>query len=575
MGSSLLVPSWKDSNLFTFNGASISQSSLSLPITSSLGASSSAFASGGNCYITGWDKWIAEIDPSGSMTSYEVPDGIFMNGCSLLSGTLYVMQSDGTLGLLTSGGYGQTNIQTGNYCRSLQTDGSSLYTLVNTSGGPSVGILSLTTQTSGSFDLLSVPLQNTTGLALSGRNIGVIGYDSLQIDQSFTDVTPTIVSGTTTNWIGVSAPDNLISVMSFGNDGWSTVFTVSGNSDPQYVQFDPVGALVFVSNPDSGNLQIFGLVSSTLSLLQTLSLPSCGSVSFRPDGVQAIVAQEGISTISVLNTVSGTWSVGQTLTGVPASKVLFLSATLFAADVGNSVYFYKLVGQTWEFLTSISLDYVPQDITFDSYGYVYTCGTSGSFGLVSQLNLASDTLSLQAQQQWDGNALSFLEFNTQLSVLDGQNNQFRIFSLPPSPLSVQNIQSVGIANPNKIRMGQESVFTLASSGILEYRWGPPFSLVPRRHGKFSVYDGTEWTTVTIPNVYEPMACTVDSSGNFDVVTGQNTWVVFSSEGNVQSSSIIAPYDSKTASVPLGIGFLFWWNGNLYGTTPIGSALIQL
>lgn len=575
LGSNLLVPSWKEPKLFTFNGSSLSQSILSLPSSSSYGASSSAYTPGGNAWIAGWDHWVAEITPQNVMTTYPVTSGVIITGCALLNGSLYVMQTDGILGVITSGGYTQTDVNLSNPCRFLQTNGTNLYTLITTSGGPALGVITMSGETTGSAttETLSFATQTTT-ICTSGSLVGVGNYLDTTLPTPYSDMVPATVNGVTSNWIGVESSTNLVSVIGELSNGWEIQSQVSGNNDPTYVNFNPVGPQVFVSNPTAGNLQVFDLVSSTLSLTQTIVLASCGPMAFQSGGAQAVVVQPGSSELSILNFSAGTWLIGQTITNVSPTKAVWLSSQTFAVGVTSGVALYVLNGSTFDYSSTIPLDYTPVDLTLDALGNLYACGstTTPTSGYFSQIDVATATV--VSQNTWNGSANSILIYRSQGIVMDPSNSNYRVYSLPPGAFSLlETIISTGYSS--LVRMDTLNVFTIGTSGVQISRWGPPYTLVPRRMGQFSIYNGSAWTTTVIPSIYVPTACTGNPSGGFDVATAGNTHVVLSVSGAVLSDIAIPPAPSQNPSVQLGIGSLFWWNGNLYGASSIGAGLIQL
>lgn len=587
--SGAVIPAWYDKDAWLFNGSTgpLTQTTISgvassgSPVIGVSGFVAATTDGASGLYLCQHVGSLIHYASGGALTAYTLASGSAFVGATYLSSenAPYALQESGSLYTLSGSSLVPVapNPAFSVPSYSLHGSGTQLFTMLPTISG--IGTFSLSSQASGTSGLISVPMSVLMCMTVSSSGsfpIVVGGWNQNSFASGFTSLSLATDPANNTIVLGAASGTGLLSLWTQASGTFSFNQSLSGLSNPSYVNWANGGTTAFVCDPVSGHVYDISYLLNTLSIAQTIALSGATQSAFTPAGDYALVTQPTQNQITIYHS-SGTWSASGTLAVTGATSILSISASGMAIGGTSGIFYANLVGSTWSLESSGALPFKATNLAVDTAGNIYATGISGGSGFVA---VVSGT-SLLASGSWAGSGDSVVWQQGQIVVADIVSSLIRIFqpiySLVSSQLSLSQINSYAIAS-GLTTLDFSTPYLLASaSGITWlYQFDAPYSLAREQSGVVSIYNGSTWTTVSLGALHTPESIGFDTSGNISVATLQNDFYTISASGHsVISQSTITQDINQPQSTPIGVSRLLWLNGHLYGARSLNDSLVQI
>ena len=354
------------------------------------------------------------------------------------------------------------------------------------------------------------------------------------------------------------------------SDAWSQLQLVTGTASLTTVTWRPDGTQALAASPASGAVQVFTYTAGTVTLAQTLTVSGACGVAIASTSVNALVAQSGQSQVTPLTYAGSTWSTGAAvggLSGIVAVAAYGTSGAVAATSAG--LQYLNLVGSTWSTGSTLSVGFTPTAMTVDNYGQVYVVA-SGTIAMASGGTLL-------ASGSWAGGVPSAIAVQQgQIQLAIPTDGLIRTFGLSSSGILSQQASAAMSANSTGLGLSNTTLFVMQSSGTALYGFsGATYVLTPVKSGAVSFWNGSTWTTASQMGVgHVPTAIGLDASGGVWAGTMQNTLWHISSGAATLSSGALTTYSGQTQSVPLCPSSILV-SGGTFVATSIPGTLIQV
>ncbi len=585
----ILLPQFDQNTFTSFTGTALSGLTVSLPSVSEYGFSSVCSDGNNGIYATQSMGSLVHMSSSLAVTSFDMPVNETYSSVALLSGSPYVLSgSSGLISVLSGTTVVSTDVTLSTPCSCLISNGNDLYALnPNTSDLAEITFSSLT---SGSVNSIPIPIINPLCVCASGTLVAVGGYSYTSIASGFSAIEAYSSSSSTDYIIGITSTS--ISVMNNTSGQWEVADTLLLGGSLAYLTLTSDGTQALVTDSTNGYLYVITVTNTTVAQAQKISLIGAGDVSILPLDTQAIVCQPSQNLVSSFNNNAGVWSLNTSFTISNPSVIFSYDTDKIAVRSNSGISWYQYGGSAWNLITSIDLTFTITDIIGDSSGNFYVIGSSaiprgnsygtsdygslpgGGSGTFGFLYIYNPSYQLIASSNWTGSANSILIDQGQIAVMDTSSKAIRVLGLI-SDSSLQLVNTIPISGVQAITQGYKSFLVSTSNTILFYEWGPPYTLIERRYGLCSIYNGSSWTSASIGEFVVPTAIAFDDSNNIWLATDNNKLFEISSAGSILSTTNISQAPNQLATVPLGISSLLWWNGHLYGTSSLAPNFIEV
>jgi len=420
-------------------------------------------------------------------------------------------------------------------------------------------------------------ITNPTALLYSGGLLALGGWQNAPAlsgaaAAALCPITPTLMlgagSGVLTVW---TSPGQF-------SDAWAQTQRLTASvNNLTTISWRPDGVQALAAAPSAGNVQVFGNASNVMSLAQTLAVPSVSDVTVAGTSINAIACQSGLTHVTPLLYNLTSWVTGAVVSGLAGNfAAVPVGTSGMAVAHASGVAFLTVSGGAWTIISNLNPGFVPTAIAADSLGFIY----AGGVGSIAQISSAG---SLLASGSWTGAAPTALAIQQGriIAAIPG-DGLLRVFGLTsPGILSQQSTAGLSLGSQVGLGLSYTTLFALGSGATLTYGFsgtsfssGTPYVLSPVLSGAVATYSGSTWTTTPLGIGNIPSAMTFDASGSLQVATAQNTWWTIAS-GAVQASGIVPQYPGQLQNVPLGAAALLASGGHLYAATSLAGVLIEL
>jgi hypothetical protein len=563
-GAGLVVPDWLAPRFFPFLPGVGFEAPIALA-SGTPGFSSAAADTSGNIYLVGYGDNYWRLSSGAVITSGVLPSGQVWIGAAFANGSGAAMSSSGMVeSLLPTASVGSWPYNTiafaasGAQFAALMPSGSLLVTM--TSGGAS-GSIALPTA-------VGIPSCLTVS---SGANVAVVGgwqtapslsgMAAAAIDPQSSTTVLAVGSGSAVLW---ETPGAL-------SENWSQSQALSGLANLKSVSWRPDGSQALAASLVSNEIEVIAYTASVLSLAQIVSVSGACSVAVAGSSINAVVAQSGLSQIATLSYAGSTWSTGTAVTGVPGvTAVAMAGASVAAATYSGGVALLSLAGGSWSLSNLVPLGFAPSVLAVDPFSRIYAAG-SGSLAVVTGT-------SVLGSGSWSGAAPTAIAVQEGRAVMAiPSDGLFRIFAeSAPGTWSQEGTAVLSLGAQVGLALSETVLFAMGSGATNTYGFsGTPFALTPVTSGAASRWNGSSWTSTALGIGHNPSAVTFDASGNAWVATVQDTYWNLSSGGAVLSSGAIPVFSGQVQTAPMGASRIVTSGTSVYVTTSLAGVLVQL
>ncbi|MHB1952942.1 MAG: phage head spike fiber domain-containing protein [Sulfobacillus sp.] len=533
------------------------------------GFSSSAVDGIGGAWLCSYADTLTEVNAGlGTMNAYTLAADTTYTGCTVVSGSPYVIASGGQV-LTVSGSPGSALVDvtpafTGP-AWGLQEYNGTLYTLL--AAAAEIGELALSSATSGTQSTLAIPMTTPSCFAVSVSGvIGVGGWSPVTLAYGFSAFS--YAAGTVNLLAGINQASNTVQTLVSAKRSFTVNQTLTGSGAPSGVAWTPTNEQLFVSDATNNVVTVYNLSGQTLASSQTLTVSGATSIAIIPNAAQALICQPSKNLVTVLNNANNVWTSGSTVAITNPIAVLALSDTSAVVADGAGLSWLTNNSGTWSVTATAALAYTPTALAMDDVGGVYVVGVSGSVATMTAFFSETDVGSLS----WTGGAVSVLWRQGQIVVGDNTNSLARVIGLASG--SYQQFGSLATpATLLTIGAANESLFLSDQTQSYQCQFGAPYQLVRTESGSAAIYTSS-WSQTVLGIGDRPTAAVFDASGNLWVATDNNT-VYEINGGGIVSTVVVSQNDGQNQSVPVGLSSLLWNSGHLYGSTCLKGGLVEV
>jgi hypothetical protein len=572
-GSGVAVADWTEPVLWPFSGGVFG-------FANNTGGGSYGFAgaapdASGGIYAVTWDGTLRHRlytgggggghGATGTITA--LPSGQAYVGAAYAAGGGFAVAASGQV-------YNASGALLGAFplpVRSVVASGSTIAACMAASG---IGLMNASAGATGFIALPSGITTLACAALASGQPLAVAGWK------------PTFYAGAGFGGAALDPQDTLLMLFANNNgsatlwsaanafaDAWSPGQVLSGLANLTSVTWRPDGTQALCVSPTSGAVQALEFAAGALSLQQTLAVSGACSVAIGADSTDALVAQSGLAQAMPLTFAGSTWSTGVAVTGLAGIvAVAQYGASGAVAALSGSLRYLNLVSSgVWSLGASIALPFVPTAMTVDTFGQVYAAG-SGAVAMASGSTLvASGTFS--------GSPASILVQQGRIIVPDIASNLLRVFGLSASgvlSLQSQLTPSPALAALGGLALSSTTLFAHVAGGMSTFGFsGSPYTLTPAVSGAVAFWNGSSWTTTPMGVGHKPTAIGLDASGNAWVATVQNTLWNITSGGAVLSSGALPVFAGQSQTTSLSVSSILSTASGVYAATSIPGVLGQI
>lgn len=584
----VMLAQFNQNTLTTFTGTALSGLTVTLPTISEYGFSSVCSDGNNGVYALQTVGSLVAVSSGLTVSSYALPANETYSAVGLLSGVPYILcGSSGNISVLSGTTVVPTNVTLSTPCSFLSANGGTFYSL-----NPASSDLVETTfssLTSGTTTSITVPMSVPVCVAASGTLSAVAGYSYPSIASGFAAIEAYTSNSATDYILGIVS--GTVAVMSFVTGVWAISATLVLGGSLAYMTLVPDGTQALITDSTNGYLYVVTVTNTSLAQAQKISLTGAADVSILPLATQAIVTQPSQNLVSSFNNTAGVWSLNTSFTITNPTVVDAYDTDSIAVRSTSGIAWYQYSGSTWNLIGSVDTTFTITDIITDASGNFYVVGTAtspkgSSYGAASYGSLADSSVGtygfiaiyntsfqLVTSTSWPGGANSLLIDRGQIAVLDHSTTSIKVLGLVNNVITL--VTSFSITGVQAIGQGNRSFIASTSTSVVFYEWGPPYTLIIRRVGICSIYNGSAWTSVNLGDFTIPTAIAFDDSNDIWLTTDNNKLFEISSSGTILSETTLPQAPNQNASVPLGISSLLWWNGHLYGTSSLAPNFIEV
>ena len=523
---------------------------------------------------------IIQIPKLGSITAYNMgASNITLTGLTYntVEASPYSVSNTGTVYTINSGASGTVNTAFGGPCRFAETSGSTIFTLIPTSG--LMAWLHLSGATTGTSGSTAAPMTIPYCLAVASGLIAVGGINYAQIPSGFTDMAINPINYRTL--LGVVSGSGTLSAWIDDTSGnWSLVSTVTGLGQPANVSWSPDRSFALTTDPTNGNIFYTTYSFETLTLKQTFALPDAGPLAIALGSAAGLVCQTSGSSLQPIAFNGTSWSASGNPLFVGSPKAILMSGPNTAVVANTSGLTQVALASTggWSLGNTLALSFAPTSLYLDSASNIYAAGASGPSGYFA---IVSPQFALTASGSWVGGSAGIACVQQQLVVGDPTNSLVRVFGY--SPVTQTWVQQTSGAAPGGLTntvlgglVGSYQDFFAAGSGAAwQYNFGGPYHLDRTKCGAVAVYSGSWATALALPTGQLPECMAWDPSGNVSVSTLNNTLYTVTSGATVSGTYTIPQTSGQPQSTMLGLSRLVWLNGHLYSARSMNSSMLEV
>lgn len=584
----ILVPQFETNSVSNFNGNVISGLVISLPTVEEYGFSSVCSDGNNGAYLLQTVGDLVALSSGMVVTSYPLSSNTTYSSIALLNGNPYILSgSSGQVYTLSGSTIVATDVSLSTPCSFLVSNGLNLYSLQPSSS--KLMEISFSSLLSGTTTAITTPMTIPSCVAVSGTTVGVGGYSYTSLASGFTKLRAYVSNSETDYVLGIVS--GTVVVMSNVSGEWAVSASLTLGGSLAHLALTSDGTQALITDTTNGYLYVVNVTNTSLVQAQKIVLAGAGDVSILPTESQAIIVQPSQNLVSSYNNTANVW-IFNTSFSLTAPTVVHAYGTDSIVVKGSSgLYWYQYGGSTWNLVSSYPMTSTVTDITQDPSGNFYVTTTlaqisgssygSGGYGNslptgASQGNVYvfSPSYGLLSSAGWNGSANAVLIERGQIAVLDSSAGYVRVLTLLLDA-TILLVSSIPVSGIQAIAQGERSFIVSTSSDVLFYEWGPPYTLIQRRNGYCSFYNGSSWITTPLGQYVLPTALAFDSSGNLWVTTDTNQLFEISSTGTILSTATISPAPNQPTVVPIGVSSLLWWNDHLYGTSSLSSNFIRI
>lgn len=561
-GAGIAVADWTEPTLWPFSG-----SAFGAPIP--IGSGSQGFAgavpdASGGVYAVTWDGTLWHVPSGGTAASTTMPSGQVYVGVAYASGAAFAVAASGEVYISAGSPFAAFPLP----ARSIVSSGSTIAGCMGASGIATMnagnGATGFIARPAGMTTLACAAMASGAPLAVAGWSVAsyATGYAAGALDPQDTLLMLFVGSGNASLW---QAPGQY-------SDAWSPSGTIAGLANLTSVSWRPDGTQALCASPVSGVMQALEYAAGVLSLQQTLAVAGCCSIAIAGDSIDAVAAQSGLSQAMPLSFAGSTWSTGAAVTGLPGivAVVPYGASGAVAAVSGALRYLNLTAPGDWTLGGTVPLPFVPTAMTVDTFGQVYAAG-SGAVAMASGTTLL-------ASGSWSGAA------PTSIAVQQGRvvmavpgDGLLRVFGLSAAgALSQQSSTPLSLGAAVGLALSSTTLFALGSGSMVPYGFsGSPYALTPVHSGSVAFWNGSSWTATQMGVGHKPTAIGLDASGGAYVATVQNTLWHVASGGTVLSSGTLQTYPGQSQVVPLSVSSILATASGVFAATSIPGVLGQV
>ena len=584
----ILVPQFETNSVSNFNGNVISGLVISLPTVEEYGFSSVCSDGNNGAYLLQTVGDLVALSSGMVVTSYPLSSNTTYSSIALLNGNPYILSgSSGQVYTLSGSTIVATDVSLSTPCSFLVSNGLNLYSLQPSSS--KLMEISFSSLLSGTTTAITTPMTTPSCVAVSGTTVGVGGYSYTSLASGFTKLRAYVSNSETDYVLGIV--NGTVVVMSNVSGEWAISASLTLGGSLAHLALTSDGTQALITDTTNGYLYVVNVTNTSLVQAQKIVLAGAGDVSILPTESQAIIVQPSQNLVSSYNNTANVWIFNTSFSLVDPTVVHAYGTDSIVVKGSSGLYWYQYGGSTWNLVSSYPMTSTVTDITQDPSGNFYVTTIiaqisgssygSGGYGNslptgASQGNVYvfSPSYGLLSSAGWNGSANAVLIERGQIAVLDSSAGYVRVLTLLLDA-TILLVSSIPVSGIQAIAQGERSFIVSTSSDVLFYEWGPPYTLIQRRNGYCSFYNGSSWITTPLGQYVLPTALAFDSSGNLWVTTDTNQLFEISSTGTILSTTTISPAPNQPTIVPIGVSSLLWWNDHLYGTSSLSSNFIRI
>lgn len=367
-------------------------------------------------------------------------------------------------------------------------------------------------------------------------------------------------SGTAVLWQAPSAT----------SEAWAQTQALTGLASLASLSWRPDGTQALAASPVSSVVQVLGYSVGVLSLAQTLTISGACSVAVAGTSVNALAAQSGMAQAATLSYGGGAWTTGAAVTGMAGiSSVAPFGSSGAVAAVSGGVAFLALLAGAWSLSEYVELGFAPTALAVDPFLRVYAAG-SGSLSVLSGATVVGSGA-------WTGGS------PTSCVVQDGRvvlavpgDGLLRMYGQSaPGAWTQQGSAPLSLGARVGLALSETVMFALGSGATATYGFsGTPYAPTEVLSGAVSRWNGSTWTTTALGIGHLPSSVAFDASGNLWACTVQNTLWSVSSGGAVLSSGTVPAYPSQASGVPMGCSAVCPASGHIFIATSLAGVLVE-
>jgi hypothetical protein len=568
--SGLAVPDWTTPRFFPFTPG-VGFGAPTVLVSGTPGISGAASDASGGVYLVGWGGNYWHTSSGGVITgaTNPLPSSQVWIGAAFMTGSGVALSSSGTVASLAAAS-GSVGAWPSGAIAVTSSGASRIAALLPASGL----VLTMTAAgVTGSITALPAAVGIPSCLAVSsGSNLAAVGgWQTAPALSGMAAAAPDPQQSALTMLAVGSGHAVIWSTSGALSENWAQTQALSGLANLNTVSWRPDGSQALGTSVVSGSVQVLAYTASVLSLAQTLSVTGACSVAVAGTSINALIAQSGQSQLATLAYGGTTWATGTPFTGVPGvTAVAMMTATEAAATYSGGVALATLNGGLWSSAGYVPLGFAPSVLAVDSFSQLYAAG-SGTLAVVSGSTVLGSG-------SWAGAA------PTAMAVQEGRvvmaipsDGLFRIFGQSsPGAWTQQGSGTLSLGAQVGLALSDTVLFAMGSGATNTYGFsGTPFALTPVTSGALARWNGSSWSTTALGIGHNPSSVTYDASGNIWLSTVQDSFWNFTSGGVLLSSGAIPVFSGQTQITPMGASVIATSGSSVFVTTSLAGVAIQI
>lgn len=571
---SLLSAMWPSRSAFEFvaSQSGVSVSGVAVPHAAQRPGYVGAVPDGsGNAWLLGYSGPITFLPATGAAQSFALPSGAsgeIFAGAAYCGSAPYFGATSGNLYTNSAGSIVEVSGGFGELTRGLSSDGTKVYGLLpGVSGASHLGVLTLSSPTSGTVTKVSSPIPYLSALAASTSGVALGGWK-----------VSTLASGASSLVLGSSGlaaiantSANSIHLMTGADPAWSFAAPVSGTGAPVDMAWSPAVTQLLVTDPTNGKVEVFTLTTGVLVSSQILTVADASRIGMTPTTGVALVTQPTSSQIGILTNTANVWSDTAAVTGVTATAIAILSDTEAVVGSPSGVTWLGFVNDVWQVEQAVSgLGFTASALATDGNGTIFATGTAGVSGMLTAVTKSG----IAAHTSWAGSGNAIFYRQGQIAVSDSANSVIRTFGPIGASLVQNSTTAAAPSGTHYIGQTGVSIWLCGSASVAQTRFTAPYRLVPYVNGQVSIYNGSSFSTVDLGVEHQPSALTWGPSGVW-AATIQDDLFVIDASADILVQQTVLPQLPQPAGTPLGMSSLLFHDSGLFAASSLNNGLISL